>query len=56
MLWGANLRLARKLATTFVLGAGVFVLICSLLKTIFVLTVSVQKMINSFKFYTAEPT
>jgi hypothetical protein len=40
MLWGTSLRLVKKLAATFVLGAGVFVLVCSLLKTIFVTTVS----------------
>lgn len=40
MLWGTSLRLAKKLAATFVLGAGVFVLVCSLLKTIFVTVVS----------------
>ncbi|PMD63159.1 uncharacterized protein K444DRAFT_610027 [Hyaloscypha bicolor E] len=38
MLWGTSLKLVKKLAATFVLGAGVFVLICSLLKTIFVTT------------------
>jgi len=40
MLWGTSLRLAKKLAATFVLGAGVFVLVCSLIKTVFVITVS----------------
>ena len=40
MLWGTTLRLAKKLAATFVLGAGVFVLVCSLLKTVFVIVVS----------------
>ncbi|KUJ24546.1 uncharacterized protein LY89DRAFT_634695 [Mollisia scopiformis] len=37
MLWGTSLRLVKKLAATFVLGAGVFVLVCSLLKTVFVI-------------------
>ncbi|KFY93173.1 hypothetical protein V500_03873 [Pseudogymnoascus sp. VKM F-4518 (FW-2643)] len=37
MLWGTKLKLAKKIAATIVLGAGVFVLICSLLKTIFVI-------------------
>ncbi|KFY97990.1 hypothetical protein V500_01826 [Pseudogymnoascus sp. VKM F-4518 (FW-2643)] len=36
-LWGTRLKLANKIAATIVLGAGVFVLICSLLKTIFVI-------------------
>ena len=40
MLWGTKLKLAKKIAATIVLGAGVFVLICSLLKTIFVIVVS----------------
>lgn len=42
MLWGTSLRLAKKLAATVVLGAGVFVLVCSLLKTVFVITVSLS--------------
>ncbi|RDW72818.1 hypothetical protein BP6252_06725 [Coleophoma cylindrospora] len=37
MLWGTTLRFVKKLAATFVLGAGVFVLVCSLLKTVFVI-------------------
>lgn len=37
MLWGTRLRLAKKIAATFVLGAGIFVLVCSLLKTVFVI-------------------
>ncbi|KFY32591.1 hypothetical protein V493_00060 [Pseudogymnoascus sp. VKM F-4281 (FW-2241)] len=37
MLWGTRLKLAKKIAATIVLGAGVFVLVCSLLKTIFVI-------------------
>lgn len=37
MLWGTKLKLAKKIAATIVLGAGVFVLICSLLKTVFVI-------------------
>jgi hypothetical protein len=40
MLWGTTLKLAKKIAATFVLGAGIFVLVCSLLKTVFVITVS----------------
>ncbi|KAI1843998.1 hypothetical protein JX265_005820 [Neoarthrinium moseri] len=36
MLWGTTLKLAKKIGSTFVLGAGVFVLVCSLLKTVFV--------------------
>ena len=40
MLWGTTMKLAKKIASTLVLGAGVFVLVCSLLKTVFVTTVS----------------
>jgi hypothetical protein len=40
MLWGTRLKLVKKIAATFVLGAGVFVLICSILKTVFLVTVS----------------
>lgn len=42
MLWGTKLRMVKKVAATIVLGAGVFVLICSLLKTIFVIVVSLN--------------
>ena len=40
MLWGTSLKLVKKLAISFVLGAGIFVLVCSLLKTVFVIVVS----------------
>lgn len=40
MLWGTKLPLAKKIGATIVLSAGVFVLVCSLLKTVFVMTVS----------------
>ncbi|EOO02314.1 hypothetical protein UCRPA7_2195 [Phaeoacremonium minimum UCRPA7] len=36
MLWGTSLKLVKKIASTVVLGAGIFVLVCSMLKTIFV--------------------
>lgn len=36
MLWGTSLKLVKKILSSFVLGAGVFVLVCSLLKTVFV--------------------
>jgi hypothetical protein len=42
MLWGTKLRMAKKVAATIVLGAGLFVLVCSLLKTIFVIVVSLN--------------
>lgn len=42
MLWGTSLKLVKKVLSTFVLGAGVFVLVCSLLKTVFVETVSLN--------------
>jgi hypothetical protein len=39
MLWGTSLKLVKKIASTVVLCAGVFVLVCSLPKTIFVIVV-----------------
>ncbi|RDL35323.1 uncharacterized protein BP5553_07254 [Venustampulla echinocandica] len=42
MLWGTSMKLGKKIAATIVLGAGVFVLICSLLKTVFVIIVSLD--------------
>ncbi|EFX00407.1 hypothetical protein CMQ_7409 [Grosmannia clavigera kw1407] len=42
MLWSTTLKPIKKIASSFVLGAGVFVLICSLLKTVFVMTDSVN--------------
>ncbi|KAI0383381.1 hypothetical protein F5Y04DRAFT_33724 [Hypomontagnella monticulosa] len=38
MLWGTSLKLVKKILSTVVLGAGIFVLVCSMLKTIFVFT------------------
>lgn len=40
MLWSSSLRLLKKIASTIILGAGVFVLICAILKSVFVLVVS----------------
>ncbi|KAB8074039.1 hypothetical protein BDV29DRAFT_127641 [Aspergillus leporis] len=37
MLWKSSLRLMKKIASTIVLSAGVFVLICAILKSVFVL-------------------
>ncbi|TWU73219.1 hypothetical protein ED733_004795 [Metarhizium rileyi] len=37
MLWGSSLRFIKKIASTIVLGAGIFVLVCATLKSIFVL-------------------
>ncbi|WQF82341.1 hypothetical protein CDEST_07355 [Colletotrichum destructivum] len=37
LLWESTLRLAKKIASTIVLGAGIFVLICATLKSVFVL-------------------
>ncbi|KAB8265817.1 hypothetical protein BDV32DRAFT_115916 [Aspergillus pseudonomiae] len=38
MLWKSSLRLIKKIATTVVLGAGVFVLVCATLKSVFLIT------------------
>lgn len=40
LLWGSRLRLVEKIGSTLVLSAGIFVLVCATLKTIFVITVS----------------
>ena len=39
MLWKSSLKLIKKVATTIVLGAGVFVLVCATLKSVFLITV-----------------
>ena len=44
MLWKSSLHFYKKIATTVVLSAGVFIVICALLKIIYVNTVS-----NTFK-------
>ncbi|KAK4230343.1 hypothetical protein QBC38DRAFT_469286 [Podospora fimiseda] len=36
LLWGSRLRLMEKIGSTLVLGAGIFVLVCATLKTVFV--------------------
>lgn len=40
MLWRSALRTSQKIASSFVLGAGIFVLVCATLKSVFVLVVS----------------
>lgn len=42
LLWGSTLRTVKKVASTIVLGAGIFVLVCATLKSIFVLVVSLS--------------
>ncbi|KAK1975628.1 hypothetical protein LZ30DRAFT_753993 [Colletotrichum cereale] len=37
LLWGSTLRLMKKIASTIVLGAGIFVLVCATLKSVFVI-------------------
>ncbi|KAF7550891.1 hypothetical protein G7Z17_g5398 [Cylindrodendrum hubeiense] len=37
MLWQSSLRMLKKIASTIVLGAGIFVLVCATLKSVFVL-------------------
>lgn len=37
LLWGSTLKLVKKLASTIILGAGIFVLVCAILKTVYVL-------------------
>ncbi|KAJ5574054.1 uncharacterized protein N7459_008481 [Penicillium hispanicum] len=38
MLWQSSLKLIKKVATTIVLGAGIFVLVCATLKSVFLIT------------------
>ncbi|KAK4214981.1 hypothetical protein QBC37DRAFT_472301 [Rhypophila decipiens] len=38
LLWGSRLRFLEKLLSTLVLGAGVFVLVCATVKTVFIVT------------------
>ena len=40
MLWGSTLKLFKKIASSIVLGAGIFVLVSATLKTIFIIVVS----------------
>ena len=40
MLWRSSLKLIKKIATTIVLGAGIFILVCATLKSVFLLVVS----------------
>ncbi|OJJ66104.1 hypothetical protein ASPBRDRAFT_164099 [Aspergillus brasiliensis CBS 101740] len=37
MLWKSSLRLVKKIAVTIVLGAGIFVLVCATIKSVFLL-------------------
>lgn len=41
MLWKSSLKLIKKVATTIVLSAGIFILVCATLKSVFLLVVSV---------------
>src|SRR5690606_21791930 len=41
MLWRSSLRPVKKIASTIVLGAGIFVLVCATLKSVFVLVVRI---------------
>lgn len=42
MLWGSSLKMIKKIASTFILGAGIFVLVCAIMKSVFVLVVSLH--------------
>ncbi len=41
VLWQSSLALSKKIASTVVLGAGIFVLVCATLKSAFVLAVRI---------------
>lgn len=53
MLWRSSLRMSKKVASTVVLGAGIFVLVCATLKSIFVLIVSIHEHTQFMLFLTA---
>jgi hypothetical protein len=40
MLWKSTLKTYKKIASSVVLGAGIFVLVCATLKSVFVIVVS----------------
>lgn len=44
MLWKSSLKLLKKIATTIVLSAGVFILVCATLKSVFLLVVSLDAL------------
>lgn len=52
MLWGSSLKTIKKIASTIVLGAGIFVLVCATLKSVFVLVVSLSHNLQRY-MYTA---
>jgi hypothetical protein len=45
LLWGSSLRLPEKIASSIVLGAGIFVLVCATVKTVYIMVVSVSSAI-----------
>lgn len=47
MLWGSSLKLVKKLATTMLLSAGLLIIICATLKSIYVIVVSSLDAISS---------
>lgn len=42
MLWGSSLKTIKKIASSIVLGSGIFVLVCATLKSVFVLVVRLK--------------
>lgn len=46
MLWKSSLKLLKKIATTIVLSAGVFILVCATLKSVFILVVSLDTVLR----------
>jgi hypothetical protein len=45
MLWESRLPTLKKIASSIILGAGIFVLVCAILKSIFVLVVSLDVIV-----------
>lgn len=46
MLWGSSLKTIKKIASSIVLGSGIFVLVCATLKSVFVLVVRLNNGIT----------
>jgi hypothetical protein len=45
MLWQSSLKMLKKIASTIILGAGIFVVVCAILKSVFVLVVSLAPLV-----------
>jgi hypothetical protein len=51
MLWGSSLKTIKKIASSIVLGSGIFVLVCATLKSVFVLVVCLNHSLYVTRLY-----